>query len=67
MMRKKLWTAGVTLLLMGLICIIMKAFTPEFIDAQGFLHEAFFLLPIGFLLIFTGVILIIISAFKKHQ
>ena len=41
-------------LILGIICILIKAASVEYIDQQGFLHENFFLLPIGFSLIFAG-------------
>ena len=54
---------GAGLLLLGVICIIIKAFSVEYIDAQGILHENFFLLPIGFSLIFAGCIVFLITGF----
>lgn len=47
---------GGILLLIGIMCIVIKGFSVEYIDAEGFLHENFFLLPIGFMFIFCGVI-----------
>lgn len=35
---------GAVLLLMGIGCIIIQAFSVEYIDAAGYLHENFFLL-----------------------
>lgn len=47
---------GTMLLIMGAGCILIKANSVEYIDAQGILHENFFLLPIGFLFLFSGVL-----------
>lgn len=55
---------GAVLMLMGLICLLIKAFSVEYIDASGILHENFFLLPVGFLFIFTGMLVIIIAVVK---
>ena len=52
---------GGILMLMGLMCLIIKAFSVEYIDASGILHENFFLLPVGFLFIFSGVLVIIVT------
>ena len=52
---------GGVLMLMGLMCLIIKAFSVEYIDASGILHENFFLLPVGFLFIFSGVLVIIVT------
>ena len=52
---------GGILMLMGLMCLIIKAFSVEYIDASGVLHENFFLLPVGFLFIFSGVLVIIVT------
>ena len=47
---------GTMLLIMGAGCILIKANSVEYIDADGILHENFFLLPIGFLFLFSGVL-----------
>ena len=52
---------GAVLLLMGIGCILIKANSVEYIDASGYLHENFFLLPIGFLLIFCGLLSFLIA------
>ena len=52
---------GGVLMIMGLLCLIIKAFSVEYIDASGILHENFFLLPVGFLFIFCGVLVIIVT------
>ena len=52
---------GGVLMIMGLMCLIIKAFSVEYIDASGILHENFFLLPVGFLFIFSGALVIIVT------
>lgn len=52
---------GGVLMIMGLMCLIIKAFSVEYIDASGILHENFFLLPVGFLFIFSGALVIIVA------
>jgi len=51
---------GTFIVILGLTCIFIKANSVEYIDHAGFLHENFYLLPVGFLLIFVGVIVIIV-------
>lgn len=52
---------GAVLMLMGVMCLVIKAFSVEYVDALGNLHENFFLLSIGFLFIFTGMAVIFIT------
>lgn len=54
------------LVLVGIGCLVAKGFTPTYIDAQGLLIEPyFFLLPVGFGSLFTGLILGTISFIIK--
>lgn len=50
---------GCFLMIIGMVCILIKANSVEYIDAQGILHENFYLLPVGFLLMFAGLIVIL--------
>lgn len=56
---------GAVLLFFGVFCIFIKANSVEYIDAEGFLHENFFLLPIGFLFIFSGLITFAVTGIKN--
>ena len=58
--RKYLWLTltGTILLLVGAACIAVKAQTGEYLDAHGVLHENFFLLPVGFVLMTAGAVII---------
>lgn len=47
---------GGVLLLIGIMLLFIKGMSVEYIDAQGILHENFFLIPSGFFLIFCGFI-----------
>ena len=47
---------GAILLLLGILLLAIKAMSVEYVDAEGYLHENFFLLPCGFLCIFSGLI-----------
>lgn len=47
---------GGVLILIGIILLFVKSVSVEYIDAQGILHENFFLIPIGFLCLFSGFI-----------
>ena len=53
---------GAVLMLMGVMCLFIKANSVEYIDADGILHENFYLLPVGFAFIFAGLLVIIITA-----
>ena len=47
---------GGIILLIGVMLLVIKGMSVEYIDAEGILHENFFLLPSGFLCIFCGLI-----------
>ncbi|MGM9947176.1 helix-turn-helix domain-containing protein [Floccifex sp.] len=49
---------GGCLILLGFIFIFIKACSVEYIDEMGFLHENFFLLPMAFFSMFTGLLII---------
>ena len=53
---------GAVLLFMGFACILIKANSVEYIDAEGFLHD---LLPIGFFFMFSGLITFIVTGIKN--
>lgn len=43
-------------IILGAISFFIKGLSGEYLDSQGILHEYFFLIPIGYLLIFIGLI-----------
>ncbi len=47
---------GAILIVIGIILFLVKGMSVEYIDEQGMLHENFFLIPIGFLCLFSGAI-----------
>ncbi|WP_086313804.1 hypothetical protein A5821_001345 [Enterococcus sp. 7F3_DIV0205] len=55
---------GAFLLIFGFACIFIKANSVEYVDASGTLHENFYLLPIGFLFIFAGMIVFLVTGIK---
>ncbi len=56
---------GTALLVLGLVLLAVKAFSPEYVDAEGFLHESFFLLPCGFFCIAGGIVCWMIAVIQK--
>ncbi|MEG0283984.1 MAG: DUF3955 domain-containing protein [Erysipelotrichales bacterium] len=56
---------GGIFLLLGIMCFLIKSTSVEYIDAQGMLHENFYLLPIGFLFVFIGLILFLTIGIKE--
>ncbi len=55
---------GAGFVLLGIILILIKAASVEYIDEAGILHENFFLLPLGFLSIFCGLIAFLTAGVK---
>ena len=49
---------GAVLMAIGFLFFVLKGMTIEYIDSEGILHENFFLIPIGWLFIFTGLLVI---------
>lgn len=47
---------GAVFLVFGIIFIVIKACSVEYIDEEGFLHENFFLLPMAFFSFLCGLI-----------
>lgn len=60
----KILAVGAVLMLIGLLCFFLKGITVEYVDAEGFLHENFFFIPIGYLFLFSGFITSLIGAVK---
>lgn len=58
---------GSFLMLLGFVCFAIKANSVEYIDAEGILHENFYLIPVGYLLVFTGVITTLLSGLALHR
>jgi len=52
---------GGILMLLGFVCFIIKTLSVEYIDASGMLHENFFLIPVGFLLLLCGTMIILVT------
>ncbi|MGQ7329009.1 DUF3955 domain-containing protein [Streptococcus suis] len=64
---------GSFLMLLGFVCFVIKANSVEYVDANGILHENFYLIPIGFLFLLVGGMTSLISAItylrfrKEHK
>ncbi len=52
---------GGVLMLMGAMCLFIKANSVEYIDRHGILHENFYLIPTGFLFLLVGAVVILTS------
>ena len=55
---------GSFLLFFGFACFFIKMNSVEYIDATGILHENFYLLPIGFLFLFAGIIVFLVTGIR---
>ncbi len=60
-------TTGALLILAGLGCFVAFNLLGTTVDTQGFLHEPFALLPLGYLLLFTGMVLTVIPLLRKGR
>ena len=50
---------GIGLICVGILLLCVKALSFEYIDSTGLLHENFFLIPISFVFLFSGLFVII--------
>lgn len=61
----KLALFSVISMVVGVLCLLVKGLNPGTVDSNGTLVEPlFFLLPIGFLLLFIGVLFSLYSLIK---
>ncbi len=61
---------GLMLIAIGFGLWVAKIFSHEYVDDAGMLHEKFYLIPMGFLAVFLGVVVLMIAAavyFIKRQ
>ncbi len=56
---------SIILLTIGAICFLAKALIGSEVDSNGMLNEPFFLIPIGYLFLLSGVIGLLIALAKK--
>lgn len=52
---------GAVLMLAGIALWFVKAHAVEYIDAEGILHESFWLIPAGWLFVFLGASVVLVS------
>ncbi|EOI03117.1 hypothetical protein UAY_00864 [Enterococcus moraviensis ATCC BAA-383] len=55
---------GSFLLFFGVACLFIKMNSVEYIDTSGKLQENFYLLPLGFLFIFVGIIVFLVTGIR---
>lgn len=56
---------GALLLFMGIVCIAVKAMTGSYLDADGFLHENFYLLPMACVFFFGGFVTFLVTGARN--
>ncbi len=50
---------GSAFIILGIIFFLISGASVSYIDSNGFLHENFFLIPLGYLSLFVGILIII--------
>lgn len=62
---------GGFLMALGFIFFFIEANSVEYVDKQGILHENFYLIPVGYLFLFAGIIVLIAGGIaylrNKHR
>ncbi|MDZ4407632.1 DUF3955 domain-containing protein [Bacillus cereus] len=60
-----------TPIFLGVLCAVIYTIIGSRVEPDGTLVEPFFLIPLGYLFVFIGIILVlfvaVISAFKKNK
>ncbi len=64
-LNRNIYLIGAGLMVVGLILFLIKANSVEYVDAQGVLHENFYLIILGYFFSFSGVIIILVNALKR--
>ena len=54
--RKILIFVGFLLIVIGIVLLVIKTASPEYVDEDGLLHEKFYLLALGLFSAITGLI-----------
>ncbi|PAZ03721.1 MAG: hypothetical protein CAK89_00025 [Opitutia bacterium AMD-G3] len=65
-MRRTYLFAAVLCALVSAACFLVFQATPATLDAQGFLHEPFGLLPVGWLFGFVGALLLLLAMLRRQ-
>jgi len=60
-------TIGLTLLLLGFVLLTAFRCIGSSIDQDGFLHEPFALLPVGWLLVILGVTWSVVATIRSRR
>lgn len=64
--RARLNFGAAVLFIIGVICFLAELVMPSWVDRTGMLHEPyFFLIPIGYLMIFAGIVMSFVSLISK--
>lgn len=60
---------GGFLMILGFVCFFIKANSVEYVDKQGFLHENFYLILVGYIFLFAGIVVLIAGriAYLKNK
>lgn len=57
--------SGAGLVIAGVLLFLMKGASVEYIDAAGILHENFWMIGIGWLLIFAGIVTLTVNMIRN--
>ena len=61
-LNRNIYLIGAGLMVLGLILFLIKANSVEYVDAQGVLHENFYLIILGYFFILSGGIVILVNS-----
>jgi hypothetical protein len=49
----------------GFACLLLFKLLGSYVDSQGIIHEAFFLIPIGFIFIVVGLMVLLFRLIRR--
>jgi hypothetical protein len=56
---------GCALMVMGALCMFVKANSVEYVDAAGVLHENFFLVPMAWAFFLAGLLTVVAAGVSR--
>lgn len=56
---------GCALMVMGALCVFVKANSVEYVDAAGVLHESFFLVPMAWAFFLAGLMTVVAASASR--
>ena len=64
-LNRNIYLIGAGLMVIGLILLLIKMNSVEYVDESGILHENFYLIIMGYFFIFSGGLVILVNSLRR--